>query len=305
MTKQYLVRAELAFGFLDGTPVSTALPASIGPFRIDHSPNAGLFLTDRGFIQPDQVRRKTPDPQFPMSLLYLEYGYASADNQNPTKHADDALDRFERLLRLFQAGEVTVLRHGLWRIAADGGLTPFLSFDFRPVKLPIEGLHEYGSYPLNDATLGSLVQFVDVYWPVLGKIEKTQMSLQTAISRFSSSYEKRSLADRMIDLVIALEALFGDSEAGGIAYKVAMRAACWLHATEEERCAAFDTIKKVYRHRSEVVHGNPGKPLTGHRVNELEGMIRSGLRKFLDWQVQHGKTPSSRDIDGLIMAGKI
>ena len=248
---------------------------------------------------------KTPDPQFPMSLLYLEYRYACADNQNPTKHADDALDRCERLLRLFQPGEVSVFRHGPWRIAADGGLTPLLSFDFRPVKLPIEGLHDYGSYPLTDATLGSLVQFVELYWPVLGKIEKTKKGLQTAISRFSSSYEKRGLADRMIDLVIALEALFGDGEAGGIAYKVAMRGACWLHATEEERCAAFDTIKQLYGIRSKVVHGSLGRNLTSKQVNELESMVRSGLRKFLVWQVQQAKTPGGKEIDRLIMAGKI
>ena len=292
----------MEFGFLDGVPITTSFPTNCGPFKLHHSPNAELFLADRGLIPPDQVGRKTPDLQFPMSLMYLEYRYACVNNENPTRHADDALHSFECLIRLFQPGEISVLRHDLCRIDANGRPTPFLSFDFKPVKPPIEGLHDYGSYPLNDATLGSLVQFVEKFWPVLSNIPK---NLQTAMARFSSSYEKRDVADRMIDLIVALEALFGDGEAGGIAYKVAMRGACWMHAAENERYTAFDTIKELYRYRSKVIHGNSGKDLTSQRVNQLEGMVRSGLRKFLDWQVQQGKTPRGKELDCLIMSGKI
>ncbi len=98
--------------------------------------------------------------------------------------------------------------------------------------------------------------------------------------------------------------LFGDG-AGGITYKVAMRGACWLHEKESERRAAFNTIKKLYDYRSKIVHGNKGEDLTDQRVNELEGMVRSALRKFLTLRAQHGKTPCGRDIDDLIMAGKV
>ena len=127
------------------------------------------------------------------------------------------------------------------------------------------------------------------------------------MSLFSSSYEKRDLADRLIDLVIALEALFGDSDSSSTTYKMAMRGACWLYAKESDRHAAFRTIKKLYGYRSRIVHGNSalGKDLTGQQVNDLECMVRSGLRKFLDWQVKNGETPSGTKIDELIMAGKI
>ena len=305
MTRRYLVRADLALGFMDGVPISSALPVNLGPFRLDHSPNAALYLADLGLIEPDQISRDNHDSEFPMSLLYLEHRYTCANDENPTRQADGALVRLERLLRLFQPGEVSVLRHGVWQNDEDGRQTPAWSisaYDFRPVKPPIEGLHEYGDYSLDDVTLRSLIEFIDRFWRVL---DKTPTNIQTAMARFSSSYEKRDLADRMIDLVIALEALFGDGEPGSITYKLAMRGACWLHATKNERRAAFDTIKKLYRHRSRVVHGNSSNDLTGQRVNELEGIVRSSLRKFLDWRVQHGKTPDSRDIDDLIMAGKV
>ena len=58
------------------------------------------------------------------------------------------------------------------------------------------------------------------------------------MARFSSSYEKRDPADRLVDLVIALEALFGDSgDSSNLRYKLAMRGASWLHATECKRVA--------------------------------------------------------------------
>ena len=242
-----------------------------------------------------------------MSLLYLEHRFRCANNENPTKRADAALDRLESLLRLFQPGEVSVLRHGVWQIDAAGELTPawsFSGYDFKPVKPPIEGLHEYGEYPLDDATLECLIEFIDEFWDVLDNISD---NLKRAMAHFNSSYEKRYLADRLIDLVIALEALFGAGGAGSITQKLAKRGAWWLCVTECERHAAFRTIKKLYGYRSRVVHGNSnlGKDLTGQRVNDLECMVRSGLRKFLDWQVKHGETPSGTDIDDLIMADKV
>ena len=305
MTKQYLVRADLAFGFQEGVPTSTPLPVKMGPFQLDRSPNAGLYLAELGHIEPEQINRGSYDSEFPMSLLYLEHRYTCANNEIPTKRADAALDRLESLLRLFQPGEVSVLRHGVWHIDAAGELTPawsFSAYDFKPVKPPIEGLHEYGEYPLDDATLESLIEFIDEFWDVLDNIAR---NLRIAMARFSSSYEKPDLADRLIDLVIALEALFGDRDPSSTTYKVAMRGAGWLHATGSERQAAFRTIKKFYGYRSRVVHGNLGRDLTDHRVNELDDSVRSGLRKFLEWQVDHGETPSGTKIDELIMASKV
>ena len=306
MAKQYLVRADLEFGFQAGVPTSTDLPVNLGPFQLDRSPNAELYLACRDLFESDWPAPGDHDPQFPMSLLYLELRYTCDDDDNPTKHADDALDRLEPLLRLFQPGEVSVLRHGVWRIDKSNRLTPawsFSGYDFKPVKPPIEGLHEYGDYPLDDDALASLIEFIDRFWDAL---DNSPDNLSLAMGRFSSSYEKRDPADRLVDLVIALEALFGDrGDGNSVSYKIAMRGACWLHGTEGERRDAFGTIKKFYSDRSNVVHGNRRGSVTGRRVKELEGMIRSGLRKFLDWQVQQGKLPSGRDIDDLIMTKKI
>ncbi len=298
---EYLMRADLSFGHFKGVPVSTALPVKLGPFQLDQSPNAALYLTERGLYEPDQVGQVRRDSAFPMSLLYLERKVTCARGAPPTKHADDALDRLERLLRIFQSGEVSVRRHGVWRIHQNGGLTPgwsFSGYDFRPVKSPIEGLREYGDYPLDDATLGKVIKFVARFWDVLDAVPD---NLQVAMARLSSSYEKRDGLDRLVDLVIALEALFGDRS--GIS-TIAKRGGFWLYKTESERRNASKTIKKLYRHRSRVVHGGPGRNVREQEMNGLEAMVRSSLIKFLNCHVQQGKPPSPRDIDRLIMDGK-
>ena len=305
MTKQYLVRADLAFGFLKDVPISTDLPVNLGPFQLDYSPNADLYLADLGLIQPDQAGPRQPDALFPMSYLYVESEVTNADeHRTASQQADNTLERLERLLRLFQPGEVSIRRHDVWHVQEDCGLVPAWSlsaYDFRPVKSPIEGLHEYGDYPLDDATLRSLINFVGRFWHVLNKMPK---NLQIAMARFSSSYEKRDLADRLVDLVIALESLFGDGKGGDITYKLAMRGAYWLYESRNERRVALANIKKLYDYRSKIVHGSLGKELTDQQVSELECMVRLGLRKFLDWKVRHGSVPSGGEIDELIMMGR-
>ena len=194
MTNQYLLRADLAFGFLDGVPISTSLPVNLGPFQLNHSPNAAMYLADLGLIDPDQPAREQHDRFFPISLLYLEHRFEHDNEGNPTRYADDALDRLERLLRVFQPGEIAVRRHGLWHVDEDGRQTPGWSFsahDFRPAKSPIEGLHEYGEYPLDDATLSKLIKFIDRFWDAL---DRSHANLRIAMARFSSSYEKRDLS---------------------------------------------------------------------------------------------------------------
>ena len=128
MTKQYLVRANLAFGFLDGVPTCTDIPVNLGRFQLDHSPNAALYLADLGHIEPSQPGQEQHNPGFPVSLLYLEHRHAYDNEGTPTKHADDAMYCLERLLRVFQPGEVSVRRHRVWRIDEDGRLTPAWSF---------------------------------------------------------------------------------------------------------------------------------------------------------------------------------
>ena len=308
MTEEYLIRADLS----TSGPTSNKLPVCIGPFKLNHSPNAEFYLAEIGIIPSAQSGLEQPD--FPKSMLYVERRMRVSEKDNPTACADYALELLECLLRLFQPGEVSVRRHDMWRVHEDGGLTPgwsFSPYDFKPIKPPIEGLHNRPDYPLDDDALDEFIEFFNVHWNGIDKIPRDRRTaMRTAMARFSSSYERRDLADRLIDLVVALEAMFGDGESDGITYdgityKVATRCACWLYPSGEDRKVAFETVKKLYSARSKAVHGKQPKELCEQQVDDLEEMVRASLLKFLDRHAQSNGLPRGNEIDGLIMTGKI
>ena len=59
IARQYLVRADLEFGFQAGVPTSTDLPVNLGPFQLDRSPNAELYLACRDLIESDWLAPAT------------------------------------------------------------------------------------------------------------------------------------------------------------------------------------------------------------------------------------------------------
>ena len=304
---EYLVRASLEFirdfeqeshGSKPAIPLK--LPVNICPFRLEKSPNAGIYLADLGFVDPDQVSQDQPTWEYPISLLYLEF--TIQDSGHAQAQADSRLEAIELLLRLFQPGGVSIRRHNLmWRVEEQGSRMA-LFLNPRPIKPEIATLYGRTPYPLGDDTLANFVEFFKQRWDVLDCVEPY---LKTALARFNSSYERRDLSDRLIDLVVALEALFGDGEPGSIAYKVAMRCACWLHPPGDVRVKLFSKLKNYYSMRSKAVHGGEPISLFKEGVVELEEVVRRSLLKFLEQQKRLGGAPHGRKIDDLIMLGKI
>ena len=136
-------------------------------------------------------------------------------------------------------------------------------------------------------------------------LDRVEPYLKTAMARFNASYERRDLSDRLIDLIVAMEALFGDGEPGSVAYKVAMRCACWLHPPGDVRVELFSKIKNYYSIRSKAVHGGELSSLLKEEVVELEEIVRRSLLKFLEQQKGLSGAPHGRKIDDLIMLGKM
>ena len=274
--EEYLVRASLEF-LIDfdhanrgqNPAIPHRLPVNMGPFQLDRSPNAEHFLADVGFIDPEQLGRDHPDWEYPVSLLYVESEISVPDKCDPQTEAESKFESLEWLLRLFQPGDVSVRRHNwMWHYGAQGPkLTLF--FNFRPVKPQSTALYERCPYLLRDEDLNCLAAFFESHWDAFSKASD---NFKTALRRFNSSYEKRDLADRLLDLVIALDALFGDGEPGSITYKVAMRGASWLYPLGDGRADAFRKIKRLYGLRSRAVHGGAPKPLQGDQVGRTRGV---------------------------------
>ena len=309
--REYLVRAHLEF-IWDMEQESdkgeltrpSRLPRDLGPFRLDESPNVRLYLADLGWVDYGLVQHLSPDRRYPVSLLYIESTVSVPDNGNARSRADEVLEPLECLLRLFQPGGVSVRRHSNYMPRLVGqDLKETIFFPGVPVKPETATLYERPPYPLDDDVVDRFIAFFDGYWLALQG--NTPPYLTTGMMRFNSSYERRDLADRLVDLVVALEAMFGDGESGSIAYKVAARCAAWLHPPGKARLAAFRLVKKLYGGRNKVVHGEKQERITVEQVDKLEAVVRMSLVKFLDHLVSVGNVPHGNDFEDMIMTGKM
>jgi hypothetical protein len=114
------------------------------------------------------------------------------------------------------------------------------------------------------------------------------------IRRFNLAFDRALLDDRIVDLVIAAEALFlgdlDDQFRGELRFRFALRAAKFIeHPSYSER-EVFGVMLRAYDARSAIVHGGSPKKthLPGNRSADLptftdaiEDLVRLGLRKAL------------------------
>lgn len=83
-------------------------------------------------------------------------------------------------------------------------------------------------------------------------------------------------------LWIALEALFGDEDAGEIIHKIAERIALFLANTPMEARELFHKAKNSYSMRSKIVHGRYyDDPKINQLIADTEAIIRNTFRHLL------------------------
>ncbi len=85
--------------------------------------------------------------------------------------------------------------------------------------------------------------------------------LRIAIERFNLSFEKKVPADRLLDYIIALEALCS-RENDAVAYRVALRVATLIGRDASDRGSVYRVVSEAYDERSTLAHGKASK-LTG------------------------------------------
>ena len=95
-------------------------------------------------------------------------------------------------------------------------------------------------------------------------------ALEIAMERYFKSYEDNYWYESLLDLTIALEALYGPRDKQELSHRIAMRCA-WLIDEGQViegriRSKTFDFIRKLYELRSSLVHGDIPKEKT---LNEL------------------------------------
>ena len=100
------------------------------------------------------------------------------------------------------------------------------------------------------------------------------------MQRLNSSRLHRNLEDKLIDIRIAFDALFG--EEGEVTHKVSVRAAQLLGGSIDERRTIRDTVKKAYSYGSRVIHGSSIKPSKAEEYRETLEAAEEILRRCLE-----------------------
>jgi hypothetical protein len=81
-----------------------------------------------------------------------------------------------------------------------------------------------------------------------------RQALLTAGDYYEGHHARVGLPDKLIDLVIALEALFGDRRTD-LTFRISMATAVLIGQTTTEIGDIFEFVKRVYNARSRLVHG--------------------------------------------------
>jgi hypothetical protein len=196
--------------------------------------------------------------------------------------SDDVLTAF----RLFRHTEIRSTGHASWSDThwLSGGI------EFR-----VLGHWPYGGrFELAEADVPAFLEL----WSLL--VEGTEC-FSFSIHRFNLAFERRLLADRIVDLVIAGEALLlgdmNENYRGELRFRFALRAAKFIEHSSYSEHEVFVVMRRAYDVRSSIVHGgtpkntrlpeNPGADLTVF-TNVIENLMRLGLRKALSMRV-HGR----------------
>lgn len=124
-------------------------------------------------------------------------------------------------------------------------------------------------------------------------------SLALALRRFNLSYDRHHPEDRLIDQMIAFEALYlsGDDRAEK-SFRLALRSSYFLEAGAQRKDVYRD-MKCAYNLRSAIVHGGTASLPTingtqmsmSNFADKIEEYLRRTLSKFLDLSQQPGATP--------------
>lgn len=296
--ERYLVRAKLEYNFPlppEGDHRSVfpnELPITIGQFKIDRSPNCEHYLENLGWV--DEARGQ-PDWQFPISFLYVETALEVAQHKDALIKSDNVFEQLEALFRLYSKGGIYIRRHEIWEITEEGPEL-LIMLRYHPMKPEPSRFDLHGDYPLYDELLKEFNVYYAKYWDI---ISERPHPLWNAIYRFSLSYEEHTDNDRLIDLMVAMEALYGDYEYHR--YKIPLRCACLLFPRGGDRKSNFKLIRDIYDKRSRILHGDALAPVVSKsEIEQFEQLARISIQKFLDMYKDGKRISSGSELDDLL-----
>ena len=236
----------------------------IGDFRIRKLTEDEIkLLIEFGLFTRVGVERSFVDSQWCIEFR------KKVETKGVSGNIDKDIEKIIYALRLFKAGAISyfgvLVFPKVW-----GGIYSFHMS--RENRTPIEG-EDY-------IILNEDIENLEALWNLFKQVNITPNSfLETAIRRLNISYEKR-LEDRIIDLMIVLEALFQDSN-GELSYKLSLRCAYFIGKNADERKEIFDKLREAYKTRSKIVHGETKVSSLPDLVKNVDGYVREAIKNYL------------------------
>lgn len=228
-------------------------------------------------VQPaEKIIRRHDEPE--ADLPTAEEGEFG---RRPPGRSDLAIDDVLLTMRLLKAAKVQSPGLATWTNA------PFIdygaAFSFGGDRLP------WGfDYELSETEVPSFVAL----WQLLGRVADR---LHFSLHRFNLAFERRLLADRLVDLVISAEALLlsdvDSKDRGELRFRFSLRASQLIPHASYTRKQVYKFMRTAYDARSSIVHGSTPTDLTSpdgtkvpldNFVDTLENLLRPGLRRALD-----------------------
>lgn len=110
---------------------------------------------------------------------------------------------------------------------------------------------------------------------------KKDEHLKIASSRLFYGANRENLADKIIEYMVGFEALFLPKEILELKFKLALRVAFTLESKSEKREETFEFLKKMYKLRGFIVHGEKYKPLNNEEISRLEEILRKSIILYI------------------------
>jgi hypothetical protein len=192
----------------------------------------------------------------------------------PTFNWPDLIIKTVTVLRLFKSGAIGT---NLMQATPESPARGFLGVG--SIRYPIGTTRFWGPpYTLEPTEVERFREF----WHQVRELDfEHNAPLNVAIRRFEYAYERTKLEDRLVDYMVAFEALFFKRhEVGEFRHKLSVRVARLLGSTYVERERIADRIRDFYDKRSAVVHGEEVK-LDDAFVHEVEDNLRESIKLFV------------------------
>ena len=162
------------------------------------------------------------------------------------------------------------------------------SLVFGPSNIP--GLSDARSFVPDVVLDGLTAAKLPEYWRAVLAFP-TVTDLTIALRRFRYATQRVRDDDRIVDLMIAAEALFipRGRDTDELRFRTALNAAYFLGGSAADRRRIFEVVRAGYDLRSSVAHGEPASPVRANGLlltvpellETLEPLLRKALQKRL------------------------